>query len=132
MIADRPPEVEDRAVPGHWEGDLIIGTREGHSQIGTLVERTSRYLMLVHLPNDRKAETVREAIARKIQQLPTSLTRTLPGIKVTKWPNTPDSASTPASRSISATRTAPGSGAPSKTPTGSSANTSLAESTTRH
>ena len=77
MIADRPPEVEDRAVPGHWEGDLIIGTREGHSQIGTLVERTSRYLMLVHLPNDRKAETVREAIARKIQQLPTSLTRTL-------------------------------------------------------
>jgi IS30 family transposase len=77
MIADRPPEVEDRAVPGHWEGDLIIGTREGHSHIGTLVERTSRYLMLIHLPHDRKAETVREAIARKIQQLPTSLTRTL-------------------------------------------------------
>jgi len=77
MIADRPPEVEDRAVPGHWEGDLILGTREGHSQIGTSVERSSRFLMLVHLPIDRKAQTVRIAIARKIQELPQALTRSL-------------------------------------------------------
>jgi IS30 family transposase len=77
MIAERPPEAEDRAVPGHWEGDLIIGTREGSSQIGTLVERTSRFLMLVHLPEDRRAETVRTAIARKIAHLPEALVRTL-------------------------------------------------------
>ena len=77
MISNRPAEAEDRAVPGHWEGDLIIGTRDGHSQIGTLVERTSRYVMLIHLPADRRAETVRTAIARKIQRLPSSLVRTL-------------------------------------------------------
>jgi len=77
MISDRPAEVDDRAVPGHWEGDLIIGTRDGNSQIGTMVERTSRFLMLLHLPGDRRAETVRNAIAAKIQQLPARLVRTL-------------------------------------------------------
>lgn len=77
MIVDRPAEVEDRAVPGHWEGDLIIGTRDGSSQIGVLVERTSRFVMLLHLPDDRKAETVRDKIARKIQHLPDALIRTL-------------------------------------------------------
>ena len=77
MISERPHEVEDRAVPGHWEGDLLIGTNRGSSQIGVLVERTSRFVMLVHLPESRKAETVRDATARKIGQLPKALTRTL-------------------------------------------------------
>jgi IS30 family transposase len=77
MISERPPEVQDRAVPGHWEGDLIIGTRDGHSQIGVLVERTSRFLMLLHLPDNRRAETVRDVIARKIGHLPQALVRTL-------------------------------------------------------
>lgn len=77
MISERPAEVEDRAVPGHWEGDLIIGTREGSSQIGVMVERTSRFVMLLHLPDNRRAETVRDVISRKIGQLPRALTRTL-------------------------------------------------------
>jgi IS30 family transposase len=77
MITDRPAEVEDRAVPGHWEGDLILGARDSRSQIGTLVERTSRFVQLVHLPRDRRAETVRDAIARKIRRLPDELVRTL-------------------------------------------------------
>jgi IS30 family transposase len=77
MISERPPEVEDRAVPGHWEGDLIIGTRDGSSQIGVMVERTSRFLMLLALPDNRRAETVRDVIARKIQKLPADLIRSL-------------------------------------------------------
>jgi IS30 family transposase len=76
MISERPAEVADRAVPGHWEGDLIIGYDSG-SQVGTLVERTSRLCLLVHLPRDRRAETVREAVGAKIQDLPDHLRRTL-------------------------------------------------------
>lgn len=76
LISDRPPEVEDRAVPGHWEGDLIIG-KGGRSAIGTLVERSSRYVMLLHLPHGRTAEDVRAALTRQISKLPAELRRTL-------------------------------------------------------
>jgi len=75
LIADRPAEVEDRAVPGHWEGDLIIGKGQG-SQVGTLVERTTRFVMLLRL-SDRSAATVRKALAKRIATLPDALRRTL-------------------------------------------------------
>ena len=71
-ISERPPEVADRAVPGHWEGDLLIGKRN-LTAIGTLVERTSGYTMLVHLPNGYTPEKVALALAAKIQTLPEAL-----------------------------------------------------------
>src|SRR5581483_8176430 len=73
---ERPAEVEDRAVPGHWEGDLIIG-KGGRSAVGTLVERASRYVLLLHLPHDRGATAVREAMAAAIQDLPGQLVRSI-------------------------------------------------------
>jgi IS30 family transposase len=76
MIADRPPEVADRAVPGHWEGDLIIG-KDHASAIGTLVERTTRFVLLLHLPEDHSAETVAEAMVTAMADLPQFLRRTL-------------------------------------------------------
>jgi IS30 family transposase len=74
-IAERPPEVDDRAVPGHWEGDLIIG-KAGRSAIATLVERQTRFTMLIQLP-DRTAESLRVALTEHIRQSPDSLRRSL-------------------------------------------------------
>jgi IS30 family transposase len=76
LISDRPPEAADRAVPGHWEGDLLIG-KGARSAIGTLVERKSRYVILLHLPHGRTAEDVRAALTRQISKLPAELRRTL-------------------------------------------------------
>jgi transposase, IS30 family len=75
-ISERPAEADDRAVPGHWEGDLILG-KNNRSQVGVLVERSTRLVMLVHLPTDRRAETVRDAVAAKITALPETLRRSL-------------------------------------------------------
>src|SRR5665648_460552 len=75
-ISTRPPEVEDRAVPGHWEGDLIIGKNSG-SAIGTLVERMTGFVMLLHLPEGHGADAVQEAMVNAMSQLPAVLKKTL-------------------------------------------------------
>jgi IS30 family transposase len=75
MISQRPAEVEDRAVPGHWEGDLLLGKRP--TGMATLVERTSRFTQLVALPDGYKAGPVRVALAQSITSLPVQLCRSL-------------------------------------------------------
>jgi transposase, IS30 family len=77
MISERPAEVEDRAVPGHWEGDLILGSTVSGSAIGTLVERSTRFVMLLHLPHSHGALAVQEAMVTAMADLPETLRRTL-------------------------------------------------------
>ncbi len=76
MISERPAEAADRAVPGHWEGDLIVG-KAGRSAVGTLVERATRYVLLLHLPKGHGAEEVRRAMTAAIGTLPAELARTV-------------------------------------------------------
>jgi transposase, IS30 family len=75
-ISERPAEAADRAVPGHWEGDLILGKNQ-RSQIGTLVERSTGFVQLLHLPDRRDPETVAEAMIATIKTLPEALRRSL-------------------------------------------------------
>jgi IS30 family transposase len=76
LISERPAEAKDRAVPGHWEGDLIMGAHN-RSAVGTLVERSTRYVMLLHLGDGREADKVAEAMARAIKDLPEQLWRSI-------------------------------------------------------
>ena len=76
MITERPAEVEDRAVPGHWEGDLIMGKLNG-SAIGTLVERTTNYTLLLHLPDGHGTEAVTDALLARMRELPEQLRRSV-------------------------------------------------------
>jgi IS30 family transposase len=75
-ISQRPPEIADRSVPGHWEGDLIVGAGS-RSAVGTMVERTSRLVLLLHLPDDHTAASVRRAATNTILELPAALRRSL-------------------------------------------------------
>ena len=86
-VAERPAEAADRAVPGHWEGDLIIGT-QNLSAIGTLVERTTNYTMLLDLPDGYTPEKVRDALTAKIQTPPEVLRASLTwdqGPEMVRW-----------------------------------------------
>jgi IS30 family transposase len=86
-ISDRPAEADDRAVPGHWEGDLLLGA--GHQRaIGTLVERATRFTMLLHLPADHTAETVAAAMIEAMAELPEHLRRSITwdrGSEMANW-----------------------------------------------
>ncbi len=86
-ISERPAEVNDRAIPGHWEGDLILGTGNA-SAIGTLVERSTRFTILLHLPGDHTAETVAAAMITAMQDLPDHLRRSITwdrGTELARW-----------------------------------------------
>jgi IS30 family transposase len=76
MVSERPAEAADRAVPGHWEGDLILGAA-GKSAIGTLVERATRFVMLLHLPGGHGADQVAAAMTEVMGTLPAALRRSL-------------------------------------------------------
>lgn len=85
-IHSRPAEVETRLVPGHWEGDLVVGKRGG-SHIGTLVERVSRYLVLLHLPDGAGTDSVTAALIAAVRQQPPALRRSVTwdrGIEMTR------------------------------------------------
>jgi IS30 family transposase len=76
-IAERPPEADDRRVPGHWEGDLLLGAPAGRSHIATLVERHSRYVLLIKLGEHRDANSVKKALEAAVKRLPAQLARSL-------------------------------------------------------
>ena len=76
LISDRPAEAQDRAVPGHWESDLVMGA-SNRSAVGTLVERTSRYVLLLHLGEDKTAVGVEQAMRTAISTLPAGLRRSI-------------------------------------------------------
>ena len=123
MISDRPAVVEDRAVPGHWEGDLIIG-KDSRSAIGTLVERTTRYVMLLHLPGAHDSITVRDQLVKTMATLPQHLRGSLTwdqGSEMAAHARSPWPRTCPCT---SATRPHPGNAGPTRTPTGSCASTS--------
>lgn len=85
-IHERPPEVEDRTIAGHWEGDLIVGERQ-QTALGILVERTTRTTLLIRV-RKRDAETVRKAFARRIKCLPKQMRLSMTYDRAVKWHNT--------------------------------------------
>jgi IS30 family transposase len=129
-ITERPAEADDRAVPGHWEGDLILG-KNNLSAIGTLVERATGYTMLVHLPDGYKTEQVRDALTQKIKTIPDILRASLTwdqGAEMGAWKQVSVAADIDI---YSAIHTHLGNAAPVRTPTGCCASTSRRAPTCR-
>jgi IS30 family transposase len=130
LISERPAEVADRAVPGHWEGDLILG-KGGRTAIGTLIERSTRFCRLLHLPDGFDPLQVRDAMIATMGWLPTHLRRTLTwdqGLEMRRHREIGIALDLPISSPI---RTAPGSEAAARTPTGCPASTSPRAPTSR-
>ena len=127
-IRERPASVEDRAVPGHWEGDLVFGS--GSSQIATLVERQTRYVMLVKLEG-KDSQTVVNALIKNARKLPRELYKSLTWDRGTEMHGHSDSPWPPTSRSISVTLRALGSAAATRTRTDCSGSTCRRAPTSR-
>ena len=128
LIADRPAEIEDRAVPGHWEGDLMLGAR-GQSAIATLVERQTRYVMLLAVGRNKTSHHVCALIAKKIRTLPSISRCPSRGTAARKWLGTANSALRLASTSTSVIRQARGNAAVTKIRTVCCVSTSQEEAT---
>ena len=114
-IRERPAEVEDRAVPGHWEGDLLMGSH--HSQIATLVERHTRYVMLVKVPS-KDTKTVIDALIKHAHKLPRELYRSLTWDRGSEMADHHRFTLATDIKVYFVTRTTPGSGVPMRTPMG--------------
>lgn len=114
-ISERPPpEAADRAFPGHWEGDLLMGAFN-RSALVTVVERRSRFLLLGDLPAGHDAQAVYECLIELTADLPDALRRSLTWDRAARWPNGPSCRPTPTSTCTSAICTHPGSGPPTST-----------------
>ena len=127
MISERPAEVKDRAVPGHWEGDLIFGKKM--TSIGTLVERHSRYVILLKLPNGHGAEAVHQAMTKRILTLPAQLRRSITWDQGKEMAEHVRFRSKLVCRSTSVIPRAPGSAGATRTPTVCCATTSRSPQT---
>jgi IS30 family transposase len=130
LVDRRPPVVEARGRLGDLEGDLITG-RINQSAIGTLVDRASRYLKLVHLPAGHGAAQLRDALTATLAQMPAELRRTLTWIKAARWPSTTRWRTSSATACSSRIPARPGSGQRTRTPTACSASTSPRAATWR-
>jgi transposase, IS30 family len=122
MISERPAEAADRAVPGHWEGDLVIG-KDCRSAVGTLVERATRYVLLLHLPGGRDAHLVEQAMRQAITTLPGQLTRTITWDQGKEMAYHADFTIATGIPVYFCDPTSPGSADPTRTPTGCCAST---------